>query len=85
AGPPGGTLQQAAAAPARAQTGSAARNTLPGGVGLEAGGTAPDEADELPSAAIAAPTGVPAPTESSSRRRKGYLIPREPFPLDPLL
>ncbi|AWN47895.1 hypothetical protein DK419_17490 [Methylobacterium terrae] len=70
---------------ARPKTGAAAVNTLPGGVGLAAGGAAPDAEDELPSAAVAAPTGIPAPTESSSRRRKGYVIPREPFPLDPLL
>ncbi|MGF3023210.1 hypothetical protein ACQVP2_10310 [Methylobacterium aquaticum] len=67
------------------KTGAAAVNTLPAGIGLSAGASAPDEADELPSAAVAAPTGIPAPVESSSRRRKGYVIPKEPFPLDPLL
>lgn len=75
-GNPGGT---------RPKTGAAAVNTLPAGVGLSAGASAPDPEDELPSAAIAAPTGIPAPTESSSRRRKGYVIPKEPFPLDPIL
>ncbi|MGE7412788.1 LPS translocon maturation chaperone LptM [Methylobacterium tarhaniae] len=70
---------------ARPRTGAAAVNTLPAGVGLSAGGSAPDDGDELPASAVAAPTGIPAPTESSSRRRKGYVIPKEPFPLDPLL
>ncbi|WP_246102023.1 LPS translocon maturation chaperone LptM [Methylobacterium terricola] len=70
---------------ARPRTGAAAVNTLPGGVGLQAGSAAPDPEDELPAAAVAAPTGIPAPTESSSRRRKGYAIPKGPFPLDPLL
>ncbi|WP_053078432.1 LPS translocon maturation chaperone LptM [Methylobacterium tarhaniae] len=70
---------------ARPLTGAAAVNTLPAGVGLSAGGSAPDDGDELPASAVAAPTGIPAPTESSSRRRKGYVIPKEPFPLDPLL
>ncbi|MCF4128629.1 LPS translocon maturation chaperone LptM [Methylobacterium sp. SyP6R] len=69
----------------RPKTGAAAVNTLPAGVGLSAGASAPDPEDELPSAAVAAPTGIPAPTESSSRRRKGYVIPKGPFPLDPLL
>ncbi len=69
----------------RPKTGAAALNTLPAGVGLSAGASAPDPDDELPSAAVAAPTGIPAPTESSSRRRKGYVIPKGPFPLDPLL
>ncbi|PIK68537.1 hypothetical protein CS379_34425 [Methylobacterium frigidaeris] len=73
------------AATARPRTGAAEVNTLPAGVGLSAGASAPDPDDELPSAAVAAPTGIPAPTESSSRRRKGYVIPKEPFPLDPLL
>lgn len=75
----------AGAATARPRSGNAAVNTLPGGVGLQAGGSAPDPEDELPAAAVAAPTGIPAPTESSSRRRKGYVIPPGPFPLDPLL
>jgi predicted small lipoprotein YifL len=79
-GNPGGT-----AGGTRPKTGAAAVNTLPAGVGLSAGASAPDPEDELPSAAVAAPTGIPAPTESSSRRRKGYVIPKEPFPLDPLL
>ncbi|WP_288580675.1 lipoprotein [uncultured Methylobacterium sp.] len=70
---------------ARPKSGAAAVNTLPGGVGLSAGGSAPDEEDELPAAAIAPPTGLPAPTESSSRRRKGFTVPQGPFPLDPLL
>ncbi|KMO33987.1 hypothetical protein VP06_15225 [Methylobacterium aquaticum] len=74
-----------AAGSPRPKTGAAAVNTLPAGIGLSAGASAPDEADELPSAAVAAPTGIPAPVESSSRRRKGYAIPKEPFPLDPLL
>ena len=69
----------------RPKSGAAAVNTLPSGVGLAAGASAPDPEDELPSAAVAAPTGIPAPTESSSRRRKGYAIPPGPFPLDPLL
>ncbi|WP_244936697.1 LPS translocon maturation chaperone LptM [Methylobacterium currus] len=73
------------AAGTRPTTGAAAINTLPAGVGLSAGASVPDPEDELPSAAVAAPTGIPAPTESSSRRRKGYQIPKEPFPLDPLL
>ncbi|TGE01825.1 LPS translocon maturation chaperone LptM [Methylobacterium nonmethylotrophicum] len=84
AGPQAGKPPAGGAA-ARPRTGAASVNTLPGGVGLEAGGNAPDDADELPSAAVAPPTGIPAPTESSSRRRKGYVIPKEPFPLDPLL
>jgi predicted small lipoprotein YifL len=73
------------AAVTRPKTGAAAVNTLPAGVGLSAGDSAPDPEDELPSAAVAAPTGIPAPTESSSRRRKGFVIPKEPFPLDPRL
>ncbi|KMO18940.1 LPS translocon maturation chaperone LptM [Methylobacterium platani] len=85
AGPVQGSKPQAGAqGAARAPTGAAAVNTLPGGVGLEAGGSIPDDADELPASAVAAPTGIPAPTVSS-RRRKGYVIPKEPFPLDPLL
>ncbi|QRE77658.1 hypothetical protein F1D61_04255 [Methylobacterium aquaticum] len=75
----------AGAGTTRPKTGAAAVNTLPSGVGLSAGASAPDPEDELPSAAVAAPTGIPAPTESSSRRRKGYVIPKGPFPLDPLL
>jgi hypothetical protein len=39
-----------------------------------------DEADELPS--NIAPTPIPTPTGS---RKRGVLIPREPFILDPLL
>ncbi|MFH6782505.1 MULTISPECIES: LPS translocon maturation chaperone LptM [Methylobacterium] len=74
-----------AAGTSRPKSGNAAVNTLPGGVGLQAGGSAPDPEDELPASAVAAPTGIPAPTESSSRRRKGYVIPKGPFPLDPLL
>ncbi|KMO14367.1 LPS translocon maturation chaperone LptM [Methylobacterium indicum] len=73
------------ASAARPKTGAAAVNTLPGGVGLAAGASVPDEEDELPAAAVAPPTGIPAPTVSSSRRRKGFTIPQEPFPLDPLL
>lgn len=83
-GNPGGNLGGTAGG-TRPKTGAAAVNTLPAGVGLSAGASAPDPEDELPSAAVAAPTGIPAPTESSSRRRKGYVIPKEPFPLDPLL
>ena len=51
----------------------------------QAGGSAPHPEEALPAAAVAAPTGIPAPTESSARRRKGYVIPPGPFPLDPLL
>ncbi|KMO39996.1 hypothetical protein VQ02_09155 [Methylobacterium variabile] len=76
---------QAGATAPRPRTGAAAVNTLPSGIGLQAGTNAPEEGDELPAAAVSAPTGIPAPTESSSRRRKGYLVPKEPFPLDPLL
>ncbi|RVU17415.1 LPS translocon maturation chaperone LptM [Methylobacterium oryzihabitans] len=76
-------------APARRDTvaGSAATNqtTLPRGVGLAAGGTEPEEGDELPASALAAPGLIPTPTQSSSSRRKGLRIPPGPFPLDPLL
>jgi predicted small lipoprotein YifL len=52
-------------------------------IGLGGGGTQPGD-PTLPQ--VPDVTGVAqAPTQSSRSQRRNYVIPREPFPLDPLL
>ena len=56
---------------------------LPDTIGLDDGGT---QAVDPTLHQVPDVTGIAqAPTQSSRSRRRNYVIPREPFPLDPLL
>lgn len=85
-GPPGLGVAPAQSAGAQAPAGPRA---LPQTVGIGSGSAAPDpdavrDGDELDVRAVAG-GGTEVPVKTSRGAKRGYVIPKQPFILDPLL
>ncbi|MGU3540788.1 LPS translocon maturation chaperone LptM [Methylobacterium sp. A54F] len=83
--PPDGSARAGRAGPPAPASG----RSVPNSVGLGGGATAPNAAavqdgDELPASAVP-PAGTEAPIQTSRGAKRGYVVPKDPFFLDPIL